>query len=64
MLTAASLERQKQPARIKSQKSSPIQLADVDYLTKSFPKRPFSSAKVNVLSCAAKREQGGKKPWR
>jgi hypothetical protein len=71
MLSAASLERPKQPARIKSRKSSFIPLAGVDFLTafsKSLvsaddfikPSRPYVRASI----LAAKREQGGKRPWR
>jgi hypothetical protein len=80
MLSAAPVERQKQPARIKSQKSWPSQLAGVDFLIAFFPKILVSPAKADAPSCAdfikpscpyvrasilaATREQGGKRPWR
>jgi len=79
MLSAASLERQKQPTRIKSRKSSPIQLADVRCATALLPNSLVSPFKGRAPSCAdfikpsrpdvragtlaAGREQGRKRPW-
>ena len=71
MLSVPFAAPQKHPARIKSRKSSFIPLAGVDFLTafsKSLvsaddfikPSRPYVRASI----LAAKREQGGKRPWR
>lgn len=48
MLSAASLESRKQPARVKYRKSPPIQLAGVDFLIASFPKSPVSPPRPTV----------------
>jgi len=49
MLSAPSMERRKQPACVKSRKSSPIQFAGVDFLTASFPKSPVSPPRPTLL---------------